>query len=424
MPSKKNSATRKENIRHKSGGVHRREFLRRGAASAAGAFVSLAGLPIRGLPQEKSSGGEQTQLPKRRLGKTGLMVSAIAFGGSPFVEDIRPPVTEETVAKMLNEAMGMGLNFIDTSHLYGRGYSETAFGKAIQGQRDKVVIFSRCPMGRGRSASQMLDESLQHLQTDYINVYGMHGTMMSEDVADRFIERLLPDLDKAKQAGKIGHIAASGHQAPTAMVKLIETGKIDVVLIPVNPFWREFLEVVAPVAKKKDVGVVAMKPLGRGRILQPSPEADAILGSSVEDKLQSCIGFALSQDLASVSIGFLHEAHIKEDIGAALRFLARGDKGFAEERAKLLRPRAHESVKENCVVCNRCLPCPERIEIPRILRLELYARHYGFTDWAKKEYQRVRTKADKCTKCGECTERCPYGVPAQELVLKAAETLG
>jgi hypothetical protein len=341
-------------------------------------------------------------------------VSAVAFGGSPFVEDVHPPVPEETVAKMLNEAMGMGLNFIDTSRLYGRGYSEKAFGKALEGRRDKAVIFSRCPMGWGRSASEMIDESLQCLQTDHIDVYGMHGTMMSEDMADRLLEGFLPDLEKAKQAGKIGHIAATGHQAPTALVKMIETGKIEVIEVPINPFWREFLEVVMPVAKKRDVGVVAMKSLWRGRLLGPSPEADVILGSSVRDKLESCIGFGLSQDVASVSIGFSEESHIGSGIGIALRF-----KGFSEEREKVLRPKAHESVKQNCVLCNRCLPCPVKIEIPRILRLELYARHYGLTDWAKSEYSRVRVKADQCTKCGQCTERCPYGVPAQELVLQA-----
>jgi predicted aldo/keto reductase-like oxidoreductase len=423
MASRKKNSQQRERSHQKNLSMHRREFLRRSTATAAGAFVSLSRFPSGGEPEEKDSGGERTQLPQRRLGKTGLMVSVLACGGSPFVEDVRPPVPEKTLAKILHEAMELGLNFIDTSHLYGRGYSEKAFGKAIQGRREKVVIFSRCPMGWGRSGSEMIDESLERLQTDHIDVYGMHGTRMSEDMADRFMERLLPDLEKAKKAGKIGHIAATGHQAPTAMVKMIETGKIEVVQIPVNPFWREFLEVVLPVAKKKDVGVVAMKPLGRGRILGPSPEGDAILGSSLKEKLVSCIGFGLSQDLASVSIGFVHEPHLKEDIGAALSFLARGDKGFSEERAKLLRPKAHESVKENCVVCNRCLPCPVRIEVPRILRLELYHRHYGLTDWAKKEYERVRTKADKCTKCGKCTEQCPYGVPAQELVLKAAKEL-
>lgn len=418
MTSEGNEKLKPKRDNRRQDELHRREFLKRGATGAAGAFLSLAGFPAAGLSSQEDSTAQLSQLPKRRLGKTGLKVSAIAFGGSPFVEDIRPPVPEETVAKMLEEAMGMGLNFIDTSHLYGRGYSEKAFGKALQGRRDKVVIFSRCPMGWGRSASEMIDESLQRLQTEHIDVYGMHGTMMSEDVADRLIEQFLPDLEKAKQAGKIGHIAATGHQAPTAMVKLMETGKIEVVLIPINPFWREFLEVVVPVAKKKDVGVVSMKPLGRGRILEPSPEADTVLGSSVGEKLENCIGFGLSQDVASVSVGFLHESHVASGIGAAIRF-----KGFSEEREKLLRPKAHESVKQNCVLCNRCMPCPVRIEIPRILRLELYARHYGLTAWAKSEYTRVRVRADQCTKCGQCSERCPYGVPAQELVIRAGKAL-
>jgi predicted aldo/keto reductase-like oxidoreductase len=251
----------------------------------------------------------------------------------------------------------------------------------------------------------------------------MHGTRMSEDIADRFLERFLPDLEKAKKAGKIGHICVTGHQAPTAMVKLIETGKVDMLQFPINPFWREFLEVVLPVAKKRDVGIVAMKPTSRGKLLSSSPGVDAIIGPTKEEKLVNLFGFGLAQDIASVSIGFLHEPHIKEDIGAALSFLGRPAKGFSEEEAKRLALKAHETVKDNCRVCNRCLPCPVRIDVPRVLRLQLYARHYGFTEWAKQEYRRLRTKPDECTKCGECTEKCPYGVPAQELVLRAAKEL-
>ena len=402
----------------------RRDFLKRGAATAAGAFLSLAGVPEVSASAQKEAAAPPAQLPKRRLGKTGLMVSVLAYGGAPLYEhDPRNPVPEETVAKMLHEAMDLGLNFIDVSHLYGRGYSERAFGKALRGRRDKVVIFSRCPMGWGGSPGQMLDESLQRLETDYIDVYGMHGTRMSDDMADRFMERVLPDLEKAKKAGKVRHIGATGHNAPTAMVKMIETGTIEVIQVPVNPLWREFLEVTLPVAKKKDVGVLTMKPLWRGRVLESSPELDALLGASLKEKLFSNIGFTLSQDVASVSIGFVNEPEIKEDIGIALRFLGKPEGGFNEEQAKRLALKAHETVKDNCRICNRCLPCPVRIDVPQVLRLELYARHYGLKDWAKAEYRRLRRKADQCTKCGECTEKCPYGIPAQELVLRAAKEL-
>jgi len=405
--------------------LDRRTFLKRGVASAAGALLSLTGFPAAASAEEKESppGAGLEQLPKRRLGKTGLMVSVLAYGGAPLFEEVATPVPEETVARMLHRAMDLGLNLIDVSHFYGRGYSEKAFGKAVQGRRDKVVIFSRCPMGRGRSATEMLEESLQRLQTDYIDIYGLHGTWMSDDTADRFIETMLPELEKAKQAGKIRHIAGTAHQAPTAVVKMLRTGKVEVIQIPVNPLWREFLEVVIPVAKEEDVGVVAMKPLWRGRLLVSMPELDALLGSTQREKLTNCIGFGLLQDIASVSIGFVHEPEVDQDISAAVSFLARPGEKFTPDEAKRLRPKAHETVKDNCRVCNRCLPCPVRIDVPRVLRLELYARHYGLSDWAKSEYRRLRPKADQCTKCGACMERCPYSIRAQELVLRAAKEL-
>lgn len=410
----------RERERNKSSNrmVHRRQFIKRSASATVGAIVSLKGLSVRATSEKEESAAAPPQLRKRRLGRTGLMVSELAFGGAPLFEEVPTPVPEKTIAKMLDAAMMCGLNFIDVSYIYGRGYIEKAFGQAIKGKREKFILFSRCPLGRGGSAATMLEESLQRLGTDYIDVYGMHGTWMTEDTADRSIEQLLPDLEKAKEAGKIGHIAATGHQSPTAIVKMLNTGKIAVVMVPVNPIWREFLEVVVPAAKKMDVGVVGMKTLWRGRLLLSSPELDGPLGRTPEERLENCLGFGLSQDVSSLSVGFLKESHIASGIGAAVRF-----KGFSEECEKLLRPKAHESVKQNCVLCNRCMPCPVRIEIPRILRLELYARHYGLTDWAKKEYSRVRIKADQCTKCGQCTERCPCGVPAQDLVIQAGKTL-
>lgn len=397
-----------------NGLVHRRQFIKRSTAVTVGAIVSLKAFSPVVASEKEESAVRPAQLRKRRLGKTGLMVSELAFGGAPLFEEVPTPVPEKTIAKMLDDAMELGLNFIDVSYIYGRGYIEKAFGQAIKGKRDKLILFSRCPLGRGNSAREMLEESLQRLGTDFIDVYGMHGTWMTEDTADRSIQQLLPDLEKAREAGKIRHIAATGHQAPTAMVKMLNTGKIEVVMVPVNPIWREFLEVVVPAAKKMDVGVVGMKTLWRGRLLASSPELDGPLGRTPEEKLETCIGFGLSQDVASLSVGFLQEPHIASGIGAAVRF-----KGLSREREKLLRPKGHESVKQNCVLCNRCLPCPAKIEVPRILRLELYFRHYGLADWAKSEYGRVRVKADQCTKCGQCTERCPYSVPAQELVLQA-----
>ncbi len=396
--------------------LHRREFLKRGAAGAAGFFLSFGGSRAAGSDKPPEP---PAQLPKRRLGKTGLMVSVVAYGGAPLWEhDPSNPVPEETVAKMVSRAMERGLNFLDVSHLYGRGYSEKAFGKALRGKRDKVVIFSRCPLGRDKSFAEMIDESLQRLATDYIDIYGMHGTWMTEDTADRFIEQSLPELEKAKKAGKIGHIAATGHQAPTAMVKMIQTGKIEVIEIPINPLWREFLEVALPAAKNMDVGVVGMKSLWRGRLLSYAPEMNALLGQSREQKLATDLGFCVSQDIASVSVGFVFEPEVDEDINAVVGF-----KGFSEEEVKRLALKGHETVKDNCRACNRCLPCPARIDVPRVLRLDLHAGHYNLKDWAKSEYRRLSVKADQCTKCGKCTERCPYGIPAQEVILRTAKEL-
>jgi predicted aldo/keto reductase-like oxidoreductase len=73
-------------------------------------------------------------------------------------------------------------------------------------------------------------------------------------------------------------------------------------------------------------------------------------------------------------------------------------------------------------ICGHCLPCPTKIAVSDVLCLELNARHYGLKDRAKQQYGRQRVKADSCTKCGECTEKCPHGLPAMDLALRAGST--
>jgi predicted aldo/keto reductase-like oxidoreductase len=97
--------------------------------------------------------------------------------------------------------------------------------------------------------------------------------------------------------------------------------------------------------------------------------------------------------------------------------------GLSAEEEKAMSVGREKSAEKVCRICGHCLPCPARIAVPDVLRLELNARQYGLEAWSKREYARQRVRADACTECGECTKKCPHGVPAMELVLRAKSAL-
>ncbi len=401
-------------------GIHRREFLKVGAASLAAGYL---GHPLAETPAAHESPG---QVPRRRLGRTNLQVSIVGFSGCRLIDRAGPPLPQETANRMAAKALDYGINLVDTAYAYGRGRNESTLRIALGPRRKDVIVFSRLPYGRipkgKKSVMEAIEGSLKRLATDHIELYGLHGKALTERTAERFIQNELSEYLKAKEQGKIGFIAVTGHSCTTGVITLMKTGKIDVVEVPVSPVRREFLEEVVPLAKKMDIGVISMKAFTAythdlGRFAKPSPELTDIFGRGSEEFYRRVLGFSLAQHVGAVVVGTQSVREVEMSAKAALAY-----RGLTENEKKAMKVRAAETAKEFCRICNVCLPCPEKIDIPSVLRLEIDARLYGLEKWAKVEYRRRKLNAASCTKCGRCTQRCPYGVPAQELVLRAAET--
>ena len=411
-----NEGTRRETKR-----IDRRQFLKAGAASLAAGY--LAGRASAEEEGEKPAG----QVSKRKLGRTNLQVSLVGFSGSRITFREGPPLPQATANKMVTTALEYGINLVDTAYAYGRGENERTLRKALGRRREDTVIFSRLPYGRvprgNKTVLQGIEAALKRLGTDHIELFGFHGKELSERTAERFIQNELPDYVKAKKQGKIGFVAVAGHWCTTSLLTLIKTGEIDVIMVPVSPIRREFLEEVIPLAKQKDVGVISMKSLTGytrqvGRYARPSPELSPIFGSDPRTYFRNFLSFSLAQDVASVVVGTESVQEVEMMGKAALAY-----RGLTEDDKKAIRFRAENEARNPCRLCGVCLPCPARIEIPDVLRFEINARLYGLEKWAKIAYLQRKFDASACTKCGKCTERCPYGVPAQELILKAAEVL-
>lgn len=193
---------------------------------------------------------------------------------------------------------------------------------------------------------------------------------------------------------------------------------MEAIAVPMNPVRREFLEQVVPMAKKMDIGVIGMKVFHFGKLGRIVPQLADILGTDRDEFIRRTLSFSLAQDVACVIPGFTTLDEVKSAIAIGKAF-----KGLTPAESSAMSFGKEKSATDLCRLCGHCLPCPVKIAIPDVLRLELNARHYGLAAWSRLEYGRQKVKASACTKCGECTKKCPHGLPAMDMVLRAASTL-
>ncbi len=246
-----------------SSGVSRRKFLK----TAVSAGVLAGSLP--GWATESKSG-----VPRRLLGRTGEKVSAIGLGGF----HIGSPRDEQEGIRLIRTAIDRGITFMDNSWDYHNGGSEVRMGKALRdGYRQKAFLMTKIDGQTRKAAAAQIEESLKRLQTDRIDLMQFHEVIRMEDPDRIFgpgggIEAMLD----AKKAGKIRFIGFTGHKDPRIHLRMLEVAKahdfhFDAVQMPLNVMdahFRSFKHQVVPVLLREGIGVLGMKSMGNGVILQ------------------------------------------------------------------------------------------------------------------------------------------------------------
>jgi predicted aldo/keto reductase-like oxidoreductase len=195
------------------------------------------------------------------LGKTKQKVSALALGTWPCGRS--QDVDTAAVTRLVNEALDLGINFVDTAHNYGK--AEDAIGQALGQRRDQVFLATKVWADDADAALQSLEESLRALRTDYVDLVYLHS------VGNRDVQQAMDDdgaltyLLQQKTTGKTRFVGISGHSRVKAFVPIIEAGEIDVVMMAMNFVDRHiyaFEETVLPVANQHNTGVACMKVFG------------------------------------------------------------------------------------------------------------------------------------------------------------------
>jgi predicted aldo/keto reductase-like oxidoreductase len=330
-----------------------------------------------------------------KLGRTGLEVSPIGMGGLPIQ---RPP--EDEAIRVIQRCLDLGVTFIDTARSYGT--SEERIGKAITGRRDQIVIATKTGYRDKNTALKDLELSLQHLQTDYIDLWQFHSisTVKSyEQVLGP--EGALEAAQEALKANKVRHIGFSSHSLDVAE-KAITSGFFETVQFPLNFVCNEAEERLVSLAQEHDVGFIAMKPFAGGML------KDANLA----------IKYLLQFDNIVLDPGIEKVEEIEEIID-----IVNGSWELTlNEQQKMDNLRMQLGTRL-CRLCVKCLPCPQGVIIPHIMIIPIFWKLWPQEELlsSNHEYRQSFESGKNCNQCGECEEKCPYNLPIRKMITENME---
>ena len=246
-------------------GMPRRDFVRGAVFAAAGTVVTrqAAAQPVPGANISTKASGNP--VPKKPLGKTGVMVSALGIGGF----HLGSAKDQNEVNQIVGTAIDAGVNFFDNAWEYHEGDSENRLGIALQGKRDNVILMTKvCTHGRGKDvAMRMLEDSLRRLKTDHLDVWQIHEVVYYNDPDLIFAPGGAAEaLAEAKQQGKVRFVGFTGHKDPAIHLKMLSHDfPFDTIQMPLNCFdasFHSFEKQVLPEAQKRGIAVLGMKSLG------------------------------------------------------------------------------------------------------------------------------------------------------------------
>lgn len=345
-------------------------------------------------------------LERRTLGRTGIEVGAIGLGTEHLERDAKQ------MDAVLGAAVHGGVNYVDLLYVDPRGADASfwePFAPALQSHRGGLVLAAHWGGGPRFDIpySRRCFEDLLAITGGYAEVALM--TMVDDEAKwSGWAQESLEYLRGYREQGRVGSVGVSSHVVPIAKA-MVESGSIDVLMFSVNPVWDAFYEGVSELYQAcaaNEVGLVGMKPFNGGTLL-------VLDGHPTGITPVQCLAYALSLPVAVTLPGPKNE----EEMRAALHFLSATDD---EKECDVLVDALLDVFAGHCVYCDHCLPCPEEIEIGSVLRLGDWARG-GVSDELREWYGRFDRRASDCVACGECMERCPFGVDVIAKMEQAAQ---
>lgn len=314
--------------------MNRRIFIVTAGCSLAGLKLSgftMAADSIKAMPASGTSDG---LLPKRTLGLTGRKVSIFSLGGESTLQRIQK---QDEAVTIIDRALDLGVNYIDTSPAYGGGGSEINIGKVMSRRRREVFLSSKTHDRSYDGTMRLIEGSLKRLQTDHLDLYQVHNLREDHEL-DRALGRngAVAAMEKLKSQKVIRHIGITGHKDPNLLIRGIESYGFDTILLTLNagdihynPFQNELLRK----AVAKQMGVIAMKVTAVNQIVRPG----GILS------MEEALGYTLSFPVTTAIVGISNLEQVEENARIAMDFktFSKNQLASLEEKIKPHRRQAN-----------------------------------------------------------------------------------
>ncbi len=392
--------------------MDRRDFIKRTSVALLATMTDIG---------EGKSHGLSEQMKYRRLGRTNMKISEISLGGSPV-----PPEA------IFRRAIEMGVNYVDTSSSYMNGNSERTIGKILKEYPNKLYVSTKFHAGRNgydkNALEKEIEGSLKRLNMDCVDILMVHGARTPEILEN---EDVLNLFEKFKKQGKIKFKGVSCHFNPVdVLTPAIKSGNYDIITIAYNAFsgslvqedsvyedylQRSGIEQVIDLAKKHDVGVIAMKTMAGG---------DRQNLAKFREKGISLPQAKLKWVLENKHVASILSEMVTFDILEENLAVCKSPLSPEEKTALILHVTSVSS--RYCRMCGQCMKtCPLKIAIPDILRYALYYTDHGKTFLAKKKYKTlpVEFSYKACNHCGRCLEACPNKLSIIQMLQSAHQVL-
>ena len=368
----------------------------------------------------------------RKLGKSDCNVSILGFGcmrlpmrsGSNSVVDRFDPnnaIDEELATQMVQYAIDRGVNYFDTAYPYHNGKSETILGKALKGYRDKVMLATKLPTWLAKKREdfdRLLDEQLKKLDTNYLDVYLLHG-LGRQRWAEMKELKVLDFLDRIRADGRARYVGFSFHDDVRIFKEIVDGYEWTLCQIQYNYFDEHYQagKEGLTYAASRGLGVVVMEPLRGGKLTERIPNEVQVLWDSAEKK-RTPAEWALRwvwnhPEVSTALSGMSAMNQVKENIKLANdgepNSLSREELSIIDQVKETYK----RMLKIDCTGCAYCIPCETGVNIP--LNFTLYNDTFMFKDPEMNvlfynEMLAPEQRASNCAECGECEEHCPQHI--------------